>query len=85
MLVLSRERVLTSLERPLVAPLTTRIRGIPTEVTLDEEDGVPRRCAVSLDNVQPMPRVLLVEHIAQLGFERMQQVCRALALAVECE
>ncbi len=68
-----------------MAPLTTRIRGIPTEVTLNEEDGVPRRCVVSLDNVQPMPRVLLVERIAQLGFERMQEVCRALTLAVECE
>jgi len=76
--------VLGSLRRPLVAPLTTRIRSIPTEVTLEEEDGAPRRCVVSLDNVQPLDRSLLVERIARLGTERMLEVCGALAAAVEC-
>ncbi len=76
--------MLGTLRRPLVAPLTTRIRGIPTEVTLEQEDGAPRPCVVSLDNVQPLDRSLLVERIARLGAERMLEVCGALAAAVEC-
>ena len=85
MLVLSREAVLGALSRPLVAPLTTRVRGIPTEVALDEEDGVPQSCVVSLDTVQPLARSLLVEPVTRLGPERMQEVCVALAIAVDCD
>jgi len=84
-LVLSRDAVLGSLARPLVAPLTTRVRGLPTEVALDGTDGMPQECVVSLDNVQPLARVLLVERIARLRPDRMARVCRALALAVECD
>jgi len=84
-LVLSRDAVLSSLARPLVAPLTTRVRGLPTEVALDRADGVPRPCVVSLDNVQPLARALLVERITRLDPERMPEVCGALAAAVECE
>ena len=84
-LVLSRNAVLGTLERPLVAPLTTRVRHLPTEVALDAEDGVPRPCVVSLDNTQPVSRALLVGRVTRLGPGRMRQVCDALAAAVECE
>lgn len=84
-LVLSRDAVLGSLARPLVAPLTTRVRGLPTEVGLDVADGVPRDCVVSLDNVQPLASALLVERVTRLPSERMIEVCRALVIAVECE
>ncbi len=84
-LVLSRDAVLSALERPLVAPLTTRRRGIPTEVALDESDGVPRPCVISLDNVQPHVRSLLVQRITRLDAARMQDVCEALATAVDCD
>jgi mRNA interferase MazF len=84
-LVLSRDAVLEALHRPLVAPLTTRQRNIPTEVALDEGDGAPRPCVVSLDNVQPLGRSLLVQRITRLRPERMQQVCAALSIAVECD
>jgi mRNA interferase MazF len=84
-LVLSRTAVLPNLERPLVAPLTTRVRELPTEVALDADDGMPRPCVVSLDNVQPLSRALLVERIGLLNPARMREVCEALAAAVECE
>jgi mRNA interferase MazF len=84
-LVLSRQAVLGALSRPLVAPLTTRARGIPTEVALDSDDGVPGSCVVSLDNVQPLSRSLLVEPVTRLGPERMHEVCVALAIAVDCD
>jgi mRNA interferase MazF len=77
--------VLGALERPLVAPLTTRVRDLPTEVPLDAGDGLPRPCVVSLDNVQPLAKALLMERVARLGPERMLEVCEALAAAVECD
>lgn len=83
--MLSRDAVLGSLARPLVAPLTTRLRDLPTEVALDRADGVPRSCVVSLDNVQPIARSLLVERVARLTPERMAEVCRALAIAIDCD
>lgn len=84
-LVLSREAVLGALRRPLVAPLTTRIRGLPTEVRLDGDDGLPQPCAASLDNVQPLAASLLVEYVSSLSSERMREVCQALAIATDCE
>lgn len=84
-LVLSRDAVLGALARPLVAPLTTRVRDLPTEVSLDADDGVPRPCVVSLDNVQPLARAVLLERICALGPHRMAAVCDALAVAVECD
>ncbi|MEK6229602.1 MAG: type II toxin-antitoxin system PemK/MazF family toxin [Actinomycetota bacterium] len=84
-LVLSRDAVLPTLTRPLVAPLTTTRRGIPTEVPLDVEDGVPQPCVASLDNVQPLARSLLVERLGRLDARRMQQACAALAIAVDCD
>ncbi len=83
-LVLSRAAVLPVLARPLVAPLTTRVRGLPTEVALDADDGLPEACVVSLDNVQPLAAALLVERITTLRPVRMIEVCRALAVATEC-
>jgi mRNA-degrading endonuclease toxin of MazEF toxin-antitoxin module len=84
-LVLARHAVIGALRRPLVAPLTTRARGIPTEVALEIDDGVPRPCVVSLDNVQPLSAALLVERVTRLDAARMTQVCDALAIAVDGE
>lgn len=83
-LVLSRQDVLDVLRRPLVAPLTTRVRDIDTEVPLDRDDGMPRPCVVSLDNVQPLDRAVLVDRITRLGPDRMAAVCAALAVATDC-
>ena len=83
-LILSRSAVLPVLARPLVAPLTTRVRGLPTEVTLDADDGVPAPCVVSLDNLQPLASSLLVEKVTTLSAAKMMDVCRALAVATDC-
>ena len=83
-LVLARDSALPVLRRPLVAPLTTRIRSIPTEVALDQDDGLPQPCVVSIDNVQPVSIALLTERISRLGSDRMAAVCEALRFAVDC-
>lgn len=84
-LVLTRSQAIPVLRDVLVAPLTTTIRGIPTEVRLGRDDGVPAECVVSLDNLQPTERILLGDPITSLSGPRMHEVCRALAIATGCD
>lgn len=64
--------------------LPGRIRGLRSEVRLGPEDGMPRGCAISLDNVHTVPKGLLVEPITSLGPERIAELCRALRAASDC-
>lgn len=72
------------LQRIVAVPATRTIRDIPTEVVLDQEDGMPARCALSFDNVTTMPKALLTERICRLGVERLSETCRALRVATGC-
>ena len=70
----------------LVAPCTTSIRGLATEVLLEPpEDPIPRLSAVNLDSVEAASVGTLVERVGRLSAERMRQICRALEIAVDCE
>ena len=69
----------------MIAPCTTTIRDLPSEVRLGpEEDPVPRPCVVNLDSVEQVPVRLLVQRLGRLASERMRAVCDALAIAVNC-
>jgi mRNA interferase MazF len=83
-LVLTRQSAIPVLNTVVAVPATRTIRGIPTEVRLGLEDGMPEDCALSLDNVTVLPQALLVDRICRLGPERMHEVCAALALATGC-
>jgi len=83
--VLTRAEAIPVLRRVIVAPLTRTIRGIPTEVRLGKEDGLPDDCVITFDNVQLTPRALLGDPIASLSGKRMHEVCRALAIATGCD
>ncbi len=83
--VLSRDAVIPRHRRALVAPCTTTLRSLVSEVLLEPgEDPVPRRCAVNLDSVESVSITLLVQRSGRLGEARMRQVCQALATAVDC-
>jgi mRNA interferase MazF len=82
-IVLTREEAIPVLRRVLVAPITRKIRGIPTEVRLDEADGMDE-CVISFDNIRPISHALLGDPIASLAGDRMHEVCRALAIATGC-
>lgn len=83
--VLSRDAVIPRHRRALVAPCTTTIRGLVSEVVLEPgEDPVPLRCAVNLDSVESVALAVLVERLGRLGDLRMREVCAALAVAVDC-
>lgn len=84
--VLSRDPAIPRLRRALVAPCTTNLRGLPSEVVLEPgDDPVPRRSAANLDSVESVSTAVLVERIGRLSDERMQQVCGALEVAVACD
>jgi mRNA interferase MazF len=68
----------------VVALATTTIRRIDTEVELGKRDGMPRDCALALDNVRTVPKALLTEPVTELSPARMTEVCRALRIALGC-
>ena len=84
--VLSRDAAIPRLRRVLVAPCTTTIRGLPSEVVLEPgEDPVGRRSAVNLDSVESVSLGVLMARIGRLSDTRMRQICSALDVAVECQ
>ena len=83
-LVLTRQAAIPVLDRVLAVPATRTIRDIPTELLLDEGDGMPETCALSFDNITTMPKALLTERITKLPVEKLQEVCRALKAATAC-
>ncbi|MGO9753732.1 MAG: type II toxin-antitoxin system PemK/MazF family toxin [Solirubrobacteraceae bacterium] len=84
--VLSRDAAIPRLRRALVAPCTTTIRALASEVLLDPgEDPVPKRSAVNLDSVESVSVGVLVERLGRLGDARMCEICAALGVAVDCQ
>ena len=80
--VLTRDSVLEYLGEVTIAPVTSTIRGIPSEVLLTSEDGLPRDCAVNLDHVQTVSAARVGPLIAVLTSERMREIRAALLFAL---
>lgn len=84
--VLSRDAAIPRLRRALVAPCTTTIRALLSEVILEpDEDPVPRRSAVNLDSVESVSIAVLVARLGRLSDSRMREICGALSVAVDCQ
>jgi mRNA interferase MazF len=82
--VLTRQEVIGLLHTVMVAPITSTIRGAPGEVIVGASEGLKRQSAVNLDHVQTVEQTKLVRYIGHLGSAKMQEVCRALAVAAGC-
>ncbi|MFZ2550147.1 MAG: type II toxin-antitoxin system PemK/MazF family toxin, partial [Candidatus Microthrix subdominans] len=83
--VLSRDAAIPRLRRALIAPCTTTIRGLPSEVVLEPgDDPLGRRSAVNLDSVESVTVAVLVERLGTLSGSRMRQICGALEVATNC-
>ena len=83
--VLSRNAAIPRLRRALVAPCTTTIRGLPSEVILEPgDDPISRRSAVNLDAVESISVAVLVERMGTLSDDRMRDICAALEVALDC-
>jgi len=83
-LVLTRERFIPRLTAVLVAPVTTNVRGIPTEVEIGPADGIPRACAANFDNTFTLAHSAFVERIMTLPPTRLAEVCEAYRFAAGC-
>lgn len=82
-LILTRNSALRYLTGITVAPVTSTIRDIPSEVLLTpEEDAVERLCAVNLDNIQTVQKAQIGAHLTTLSPLRMQEVEQAVSFAL---
>jgi len=83
-LVLTRDSALGHLATVTVAPITSTIRGVPSEVVLDIDDGMKGRCAVNLHNAVTVAQSRLGRRVSILNAERMREVCAALRFSLGC-
>jgi mRNA interferase MazF len=83
--VLTRDSAVPYLSTVTVAPISSTIRGVPSEVSLNEEDGMKPPCAVNLHNAVTVSQHRLGKRVAQLSPLRMNEICAALRFAVGCD
>ena len=83
-LILTRTEAVEVLNQVLAVPVTRTIRGIPTEVSLDETDGLPAACVLNVDNLSLIRPALCTDLVTSLGPDRLAAVCVALAKATAC-
>lgn len=83
--ILTRQSVLPLLRTAVVAPVTSTIRGLPSEVPVGLDEGLKQRSVVNLDWVQTVEQRLLTHYVGSLGEARMAEVCRALSIATGCD
>ncbi|MBA2316189.1 MAG: type II toxin-antitoxin system PemK/MazF family toxin [Euzebyales bacterium] len=84
-LVMTRDAAIPVLNSVLVAPVTRTVRGIPTELPISRDDGMPHDCAATFDNLRVVPKAYLVDRIIQLGLTRMREACVAARRALDCQ
>jgi mRNA interferase MazF len=84
MLVVTRSAAIPVLNRIVVAPITRTTRGIPTEIALGPEQGLPVTCVASFDNLQPIRPGFLTDRIGRLLPEQTHDICRALEALADC-
>ncbi|MFH1140372.1 MAG: type II toxin-antitoxin system PemK/MazF family toxin [Chloroflexota bacterium] len=83
--LLSRDEAYQQRRLAIAAPVTTRIRGIPTEVLLGPEDGLPRPCVANLDSLMTIPLRSLEEQITALNSAKLRAVEAAIRFALGME
>ena len=84
-LILTRDSAIPYLAAVTVGPITSTIRGVPSEVVLTDEDGMKAPCAVNLHNAVTVSQQRLGRRVAQLSSARMSEVCAALRFSLGCD
>ncbi len=80
--LLSRDEAYPIRNAVTVAEVTTVIRDIPVEVSLDLEDGLPKRCVVNLDTIITIRKELLIKRVSLLSVEKISQINQAIKFAL---
>ena len=84
-LLLTRERSIEYLTRVTVAPITSTIRGVASEVALDVEDGMKGPCVINLHNIVTVAQAGIRRRVGKLDDDKMLRVCRAIDFVLGCE
>ena len=84
-LVLTRDSALAYLSTATVAPITSAIRNVPSEVALNEEDGMKSPCAVNLHNAVTVSQERLGKRVTRLSPLRMNEICAAMRFSLGCD
>jgi mRNA interferase MazF len=80
--ILTRDAIIPHLNEVTVAPVTSTVRDIPSEVLLDRKDGMPRECAINCDHLQTIAKGKIESLITTLSHSRMRDVGNAIAFAI---
>jgi mRNA interferase MazF len=83
-LVVMRDTAIAHLHHVIAIPATRTVRSLPSEVELDEADGMPERCALNADTITQLAHTDFDEFICALPPPRMREVCIAIAVATGC-
>ena len=83
--VITRDEVIPLLTTVMVAPVTSTIRGAPSEVLVGPAQGLKHDSVVHLDNIQTVPQARLARYVGRLSPLQLRRVCRALSIAVGCD
>jgi mRNA interferase MazF len=83
-IVLTRDPMGSLLNAVIVAPVTSTVRGVSTEVAVGKEDGVPRPSVANLDNIQLVARTRFRRRVGRVRPATLSAVCAALSVAVDC-
>ncbi|MBW2412457.1 MAG: type II toxin-antitoxin system PemK/MazF family toxin [Deltaproteobacteria bacterium] len=82
-LILTRNSILEYLGEVTIAPITSTVRDIPSEVFLSKKDGMQRDCAINVDHIQTVSRGKIGALITRLPPEKLQKVCEAITFALD--
>ncbi len=83
-LVVSRDAANAVMTRVLVAPITTRVRGAPSELEVGPGEGLPVVSVASFDNIRPFPKSLLVRRLGALDATRRHELCSVAGATLDC-
>jgi mRNA interferase MazF len=83
-LILSRQRALEHLRTAIVAPITTTIRGLPSEVRVGVAEGLKAECVVNLDHLYTVAQSDLRAFVGTIPRTKLTAVCSGLAIALGC-
>jgi mRNA interferase MazF len=84
-LILTRPEVIGLLHTVTVAPITSTIRGLPSEVPIGTDEGLKKPSAVNLDHLQTIEQSRLRRFVGSLDPTKMRDVCAALSIALGCD
>ncbi|MBA2575892.1 MAG: type II toxin-antitoxin system PemK/MazF family toxin [Euzebyaceae bacterium] len=83
-LVVSRDAANDAMQRVLVAPVTRRVRGVPSELPVGGDEGLPHQSVASFDNLRPFPKSMLVRRLGVIPSDRRHLISAVAAATLDC-